>query len=121
MSEWVFFSACMVFCASVVLGISVILHRRLLAVLADIFESEVRARFWVAAFEMWFIFYSITGALRCKPEGATDRDDLLSSIVQTGSGSEGMSHAVILASIGLAALILVRQVRERGLAGKEVR
>ena len=98
-------------CASIVLAIITIIHRRFLIMMVDLSEGEEWARFWTLAVAAWFALYSISSTLKCRPEGASERQLLLAGMDQATNGFSGASTAVILFSIGLIVLVVIRKYR----------
>jgi hypothetical protein len=113
MTETGYFVVGLSSCFVITLSIIVVIHRRFFDMMVDLCEGEVRARFWTLAVEAWFFLYSITSALKWRPEGTVDRQLFLASIDQIKSGLNGMSNAIILFSAGLLFFVFIRKFKGR--------
>ncbi len=98
-------------CAVTVIAIIGVIHRRFQTMMVDLCEGEARAKFWTLAVEAWFFLSGITASLWWRPDGLEERQLFLSSICLVRSGLEGMSHSIILFSIGLIVFVLLRKFR----------
>ena len=98
-------------CMGVAITIIVIIHRRFQLMMVDLCEGEARARFWTLAIEAWFFLSGITSSLTWRPDGLEERQLFLSSISLVKGGLEGMSHSIILFSMGLIAFVVIRKFK----------
>ena len=98
-------------CMGVAITIIVIIHRRFQLMMVDLCEGEARARFWTLAIEAWFFLSGITSSLTWRPDGLEERQLFLSSISLVKGGLEGMSHSIILFSLGLIAFVVIRKFK----------
>ena len=98
-------------CMGVAINIIVIIHRRFQLMMVDLCEGEARARFWTLAIEAWFFLSGITSSLTWRPDGLEERQLFLSSISLVRGGLEGMSHSIILFSLGLIAFVVIRKFK----------
>ena len=101
------------FCMVVAITIIAVIHQRLLLMMVDLCEGEARARFWTLSIEAWFFLSGITSSLTWRPDGQEARQLFLSSICLVKGGLEGMSHSIILFSMGLIAFVIIRKFKGR--------
>jgi hypothetical protein len=113
MTETVYFLTGFFVCMVITLAIIAIIHKKLSVLLSDLCEGESRAQFWAYAVEVWFFLYSISSALRWRPEGFSERQLFFASIQQIKDGLNGMSIAIVLFSGILIAFVLMRNFTKR--------
>ncbi len=101
------------FCMVVAITIIAVIHKRFQLMMVDLCEGEARARFWTLATEAWFFLSGITSSLIWRPDGPEERQLFLSSISLVKNGFEGMSHSIILFSLGLIAFVVIRKFKGR--------
>ena len=89
--------------------------------MVDLCEGEERARFWSLAVEAWFALYSVTSALKWRPEGTSERQMFLAVVEQVKNGLQGTSTAIILFSTGLIVFVLIRKFKgsENNILGRK--
>ncbi len=113
MTETGYFLLGLLVCFAITVSIIAVIHRRFFEMMVDLCEGEVRARFWSLAVEAWFFLYSMSAALKWRPEGISERQLFLSSITQIKDGLDGTSNAIIMFSVGLLTFVLIRKFKGR--------